>query len=453
MNRLVYLFELDSVKKHEGDAKGGMLYTPAVNALLCEIIKRGNIVAITMNQLTDSQLIREALADDAAYGCLLELFALGTVRVSLYSNIRTASQYVQNAVEKCLADNSDSFIFSNLPVKSDDKALLCEIRDALRFSDLARLQELLEAADGAQRDNMKLVYRFINMILQLSVCETSNIPPKTGERRSFEAFLEEILRALSTCDPLPSPYAQTVKQAVAMLRERGKHITDGRANRSNWLTANAQHGSAEHMANELIHLCYNYTVEDSVNGVSKHYDDHDFEATFRRDLIRRVLLLCRQMEADHPPITRAVPRTQWRTAVRFAKYRASDKRRTANEATVAVYEDGLRRERWLWLLILLKKNDGALCMALIYIAVFCIVELGTNWMEDHFSLQLNNLFVSSLVSVLMFGVLGSLIGIGLRFVNRGDDVPDILQSIMDIVIHFCDFWRALGGRYDSYRSN
>ena len=131
MDRLVYLFELDSVKKYEGCARGGMLYTPAVSALFHEIVKRGNSVAITMNQLTDSQLIREALSDDTAYHCLLDLFELGALRVSLYDRIRTASQYIQNAVSKCLDGDSDRFIFSNLPVRNNDHALLVEIRDAL----------------------------------------------------------------------------------------------------------------------------------------------------------------------------------------------------------------------------------------------------------------------------------------------------------------------------------
>ena len=54
MNKLVYLFELDSVRKYENTRGKGVLYTPGVKGLYTEIVKKGNSVAISMNQLTDS---------------------------------------------------------------------------------------------------------------------------------------------------------------------------------------------------------------------------------------------------------------------------------------------------------------------------------------------------------------------------------------------------------------
>lgn len=78
MNRLIYLFELDSVRKYP-NVKNGVAFTPGIKALFREIIAYGNSVAITMNQLTDSQLIKEAIEDDLAYSSLLQLFECGEI--------------------------------------------------------------------------------------------------------------------------------------------------------------------------------------------------------------------------------------------------------------------------------------------------------------------------------------------------------------------------------------
>ena len=450
MNRLVYLFELDSVRKYKNDHKKGVLATPGVNALLCEIINRGNSVAITMNQLTDSQFIREAIADDTAYPCLLRLFELGALKVSLYGKIRTASQYIQEAVQKCLDNNNDSFIFSNLPVKSDDKELLEEIRDALRFSDLSDLQDKTENTSGEEQQKMTAIYRFVNMILQLSVCETSNIPPKPpktkkeGQKEPFEEFLEKILAELDAYDFFGDSFGTLIQQAADIIEERGKKITDGRRNRSNWLNMKAEKGTAEYVANEIIHICYNYTVEDSINGVSKHYDDAEFALTFKKDLINRVYLYCFGEEEEK---LGTVSRFRWRAAVRFAEYKAD----SAESTVTQMYEEDFHKEKTRWIFFMFMKNLGTLAVALMYIALFCIAEMGVSWAEDNFAISLDNIFVEAVLSAALFGLFGSLIGVVLKFINRGDDVPDILESIIDIVVHFCDFWRAWGGIYGSYR--
>lgn len=453
MNRLVYLFELDSVRKYERGHKKGVLATPGVNALFCEIINRGNSVAITMNQLTDSQFIREALADDVAYTCLLRLFELGALKVSLYGKIRTASQYIQKAVNKCLDDSNDSFIFSNLPVKSDDRELLLEIRDALQFSDLSALQDKTENTSGEEQEKMTAIYRFVNMVLQLSVCETSNIPPKPPKaakgggqagKEPFELFLEKILAHLSSYDFLGDSFDALIANAVDIIEERGKNISDGRGNRSNWLNTKAEKGTAEYVANEIINICYNYTVEDSINGVSRHYEEGDLEDTFKKDLVNRVYLYC---TAEEEAKLGTVPHSRWRTAVRFAEYKADSKEKTVTQ----MYEEDFHKEKTRWIFFLLLKNLGALAVALMYIALFCIAEIGVSWAEDNFAISLDNFFAEAVLSAAIFGLLGSLIGVVLKFINRGDDVPDILESILDIIVHFCDFWRAWGGIYGSYR--
>lgn len=449
MNKIVYLFELDSVRIFDNPNKYAVLYTPGLKAAFAEIIRNGNSVAITMNQLTDSQFIREAIADDTAYHCLLRLFEAGALKVSLYGRMRTASQYIQQAVQKCLNRDNDSFVFSNLPVRSDETELLTEIRDALQFSDLALLSERIEAAEESEKLRLKIIYKFVNMILQLSVCETSSIPPKREPHRTFEDFLGIIIRELSACSYFGDPFDTHIKNAVEIITRRGTHLVDGRANRSNWLDVSAKESTDEHLANEIIHICYNYTLEDSIQNVAKHYDDSDFERTFRRDLINRIQRCCRTEKAEEQ--LRTVSRSQWHTAVRFAEYRAEFACANQNTPANTVYEADLKEEKCRWIFFMLYKNAAATAAALVYIIVFCMVNLGVSWLEDYFPVALDNLFISSVFSVALFGILGSLIDICLKFINHGDDLPDILESLINIVVHFCDFWRIFGGCNDSYR--
>ena len=446
MNRLVYLFELDSVRKYPNCHNSGVLMSDGVRGLLCEIIKRGNSVAITMNQLTDSQFIREAMADDAAYSSLLQLFELGALRVSLYDKIRTASQYIQNSIEKCLSSNEDGFVFSNLPVNNNEKELLQDIKNSLAYSDLSALQERMDNSDGAESERMQIIYRFVKMILNLSVSQTSNIPPKKDKKRGFEDFLEIILEILSKNVFLDAELDLKIKNAISIIKQRSAGISDGRSNRSNWLDVQAQEGSHDWVANQIIHICYNYTVEDSINGVSKHYDENDFKATFEKDLVNRVYMYCTD---DKTTPLKTVSCRKWKTAVRFGEYMSDGKLYGQQECTQ--YERNFKVQKIRWLTFILKKNIWAMSIALLYIFIFCATEFGISIMENFFEIPIKSIWVSSLISAVLFGIVGALIDIVLRFVNRGKDIPNILESVEDIVIHIFDFIRAFGGNNDSYR--
>ncbi len=447
MNRLIYLFELDSVIKYDHE-KCGVAFTPGVRGLFCEIIKHGNSVAITMNQLTDSQLIKEAISDEIAYTSLLRLFECGGIKLSLYNDIRTASQYMQQAIQKYLNANQDTFLFSNLPVKRDEDQLLCDIQRALQFSDLSLLQERVEDAKDDEKERFKMIYRFVNMILQISVCETSNIPRKDTPKRSFEEFMNLILPMLEQYPFSDHTFDETVKKAVAVLKKRSKKIEVGRNNRSNWLDLEANHVQAC-LANQIVHICYNYTVEDSIKGVSKHYDERYFEETFRADLISRMELSYAELQAGEKRELPMVSKSQWKMIVRFAEYRSQ----CVNDEVSGtyLYVEDFAAEKWKWIRFMLLKNMGSFLMAFTYIVIFFAVELGISKMEESFSTPLHNTFVASVISVLLFGILSSLISRILKALNHKQDVPDILESLFSIGIHFCDFWRVLGGKNDSYR--
>ncbi len=443
MNRLVYLFELDSVVKWEHSGEG-VLFTPGVKALFSEIIHHGNCVAITMNQLTDSQFIREAMESDVAYAGILRLFERGTLKVSLYNEIRTASQYIQNAIDKCLAQNRDSFIFSNLPVKSEESELLATIRSALQFSDLSALKERMLSAKGSEADRLQSIYRFVNMILKVSISETSNIPPKRAEKRSFEEFVATVISLLGQEKGPQGTLLHNLKKAAELLKEKSKSVIDGRNNRSNWLFP--EKGAAEDalLANDIINLCYNYAVEDSINGVSKHYNETDFENSFAKDFFHR--LTKKSPSKPNSSVTGA----DWNTVLRFADYREKMKQKKDEEESF-VYEENFRRERRNWVRFLFFQNIGAFFISFVYICIFLLVEFFTSKLESLFSLPIDNALVASAVTLLLFGVFGSLIGKVLKFFNHKQDMPDVLECLFNIWFRFCDFWRAVGGKNDSYK--
>ena len=107
---LVYLFELDSVRNSKAEIIKGQ------QALFEEIVMNGNQVVLSFNQLTDSEAFLSILENEEAYEEMIGLFRCGALRVSQFGRFRTASQYIQNAIDKCTGKDSDAFLFSGLPV-------------------------------------------------------------------------------------------------------------------------------------------------------------------------------------------------------------------------------------------------------------------------------------------------------------------------------------------------
>ena len=109
--RQVYLFELDSVRNSKKEIQRGQ------QALFEEIVKKGNTVVLSFNQLTDSEAFLCAIRDEKAYEQMVQLFALGAIKISRYGDVRTPSQYIQNAIDKCNDSSKEEFLFSGLPVQ------------------------------------------------------------------------------------------------------------------------------------------------------------------------------------------------------------------------------------------------------------------------------------------------------------------------------------------------
>ena len=288
---VVYLYELDSVRNSPAEVEY------AQRVLFEEIVVNGNRVALSLNQLMDSIAFVSLIRDDNSRPQIIDLFKKGFLRVSLYGKTRTASQYMQGAIQKCLDEDSNAFIFSALPIKSTEKNLLKCIMNVLKFSDLQLLQdrcgdtELFKDENpdsGGQvkmsnEDRIKFLTNYLEMILTISQEELALNPPKISQHSFTDYKVEACFALRNSIDQGTSDlYFQTANR----IEELEKAIIGDKANRSVWYKILEEKNKGEPLSDvdkivkATIDLCYNFTVEDSVNGVLKHYTEEEFEEEF-----------------------------------------------------------------------------------------------------------------------------------------------------------------------------
>lgn len=193
----VYLFELDSVKNRDEQV------IKAQRALFDEIVCNGNCVVLSLNQLVDSRMIMSMLNSEEYYDVLDYLFCNGYLKYSQYNDIHTPSQYLQKTIE----DNR-SFIYSALPVKSNQKYLLHLIYEALRNDDLSIIRSKIEKQkkeekvldifdewiDGKHKKNnltkeqavsiLEYIKRFLELIIKISIEYSAHSEPLCPQLRA-----------------------------------------------------------------------------------------------------------------------------------------------------------------------------------------------------------------------------------------------------------------------------
>lgn len=173
MNKLVYLFELDSVRNSDKQME------LAMKALFQEILINGNSVAITFNQLVDSRFFLSLLNDDSWANYITKLFQLGSIRISQFSPYRTPSQYL---IGQAL-DNNEEYIFSGLPLKSSQKSLIALVKRSLMYSDLTELNEYI---DGPRTDDERQsLFREFEII---------DIDDGVGGKKKKEVIIEPLVK-------------------------------------------------------------------------------------------------------------------------------------------------------------------------------------------------------------------------------------------------------------------
>lgn len=278
MNKLVYLEELDSVRNQPEEIKRGQ------QALYEEIVINGNKVVLTFNQVLDSRAFLSAIENEQQYEHIITLCRKGYLRFSSFVQPQTdgsgiligsASQYIQSAIKKALENTGNTtYIFSVLPITRNEQDLLRLLYDAIQYSNPAILEHYANYKKDKER--MDYLQRYVKTVLQMSVEKLANNPAKEKSGRKLVEFIALIENFPVETNWSDQPALQTqFKNAVLFLQALPKEIRTSN-NRSNWHTALRVSKEMDAlMAEAIVNVAYNYTVEDSIHNVSKHYDDTD----------------------------------------------------------------------------------------------------------------------------------------------------------------------------------
>lgn len=466
MGDLVYLFDVDSVFNTTPEIQH------AQNALFDELVLRGNRVVITMNQLTDGLGFLAAIRDEKTYDAILRLFQLGKLKISRYGSIRTASQYIQQVIQKCINANADSFIFSGLPITGQEQELLRVMQDALRYSDLSGISEMIanekEQADSctseaekeihnAEVKRLQYIYRYIKMILFLSTEELASNAKKETPGVPMTEFLNRVIsfgsgECREELEALPENQRTHIIEGVKVLievRDQLKELEEASEanrnisnNRTNWIHKLYEMEEAPECcwAEMMVNLCYNYALEDSISGVTLHYRRDKLES-FYQDFAYRLERYHREYEeglrvlhkGEESSINNSdVALTNWTVGIHILEQKSlsqmlENKRNETNQIENShVYEAGFRRKHRKWNWRLGEKLLVFLALLVAYVGLFVIVEMGLSTLEDIFVNGMNEFYIpewiSSIIDILAFGIIGSVISEILH-------VPDILDSL------------------------
>ncbi|MDR2214566.1 MAG: hypothetical protein LBE59_01855 [Nevskiaceae bacterium] len=253
MRELTYLFEFDSVRNSPREI------ATAHKELYAETVLRGNTVVFAFNQLADSLALTSLLQDEKWYEVFIELFSSGLLKISRYREFRTATQYILDGIEDCLESAGKCFYFSALPMLSTDTGRLTDLRDALIYSDPNLLLERAQERQD-ERAAYEFLHRYTQLILAVSQSEISYNPRNTGEFNKFSDFMNIAIGHLD----------DTGRAEVAGVL-RGCNVGE---NRSVWLKTLGHLQLAPEVlmvCEGVVHLCYNYTVENSIHGIAKKY--------------------------------------------------------------------------------------------------------------------------------------------------------------------------------------
>ena len=271
MSKYVYLYELDSVRKTDAEILAGQ------KAMYDEIVGKGNVVVLTLNQLVDSRGFFSLLDLDndfrkkkkaektsdnpnakkktpkknarTYYDCLIHLFEKGWIRVSMYGKHRSLAGYVIDALSP-----DKTFVFSGWPLKSTQKKLIDLMLDAVLCSDLTEVYSYIKTRDDNKilelfsedteksgddqrtdrnseqkydrkriseyRNILENIYWFLKLVLRLSVMHQIYITPR--DRTEFEGLgMGDLMKILPSFHPDSLKYPHW-NNALEILQDAGE---------------------------------------------------------------------------------------------------------------------------------------------------------------------------------------------------------------------------------------
>ncbi|MFT7004573.1 MAG: hypothetical protein ACJAWW_001936, partial [Sulfurimonas sp.] len=428
MDKLVYLFELDSVRKTKEEIEHGQ------HALYDEIVMHGNTVVCTFNQISDSPSFLAILSDDKKYRDFRKLINFGKIRISRYGTMRTPSQYIQqNLLKNINEQNQNAFIFSSLPITYNEILKQKYIYDALINSDLSIFNEKINSLETTEQEikELTILSRFVELIITFSMQKTTINEPKIDKKISMSEYIDKIFKI----DNFSVKNYLDISKSCNILKSLDDNIGDLRDNRSVWI--NTLHKSYEkqqqivendamQIAEAIIDLCYNYTLEDSILGVSKHYKSFDINAedSFYNDFFNRLKLYMASshnfLQTDSKELTynSEVNLPEWDIAVSIIEQtKESEKNKILNSKKLINYMVNLITRK--------KRNDNN----------------PINYYENNFKIELiswNILIIINLMTRTIFVIFG--IGLFFIFTNLSNLVQ---EKTIELLINIPDYMKTI----------
>lgn len=456
MNKLVYLHELDSVRNTPEEIKRGQ------EAMYHEIVMNGNSVVLTYNQFTDSKAFLCSIKNEVQYKFILELFRKGYIKLSNFTlvefeegdngekirheiDIYTPSQYYQHALEKNIK-KKQKFIFSGMELDDNETELMEIMCNALKYSNTSLFDPYKKKANVDKAKVNELI-KYTKLLLAISVEELAYNPIKTETKITFDEFMSNVLENdwkgyLSNDKTFESLF----EKAVAVLSMVKSALTSEQINaRSNWL--NKLYGfpatQEVNLAAGIVHLAYNYVLEDSISNVSKHYDNTQASKALFHDFAHRIQLFWVEHTKEglhelHKPQNVATGEVwntilkwegfpEWETAVRI-----TDEKITLLDKEKVIYEDSYKEDRKKWRKKLGKSVILHVLIAILYIIGFHIFDGVSGELEEQVK-ALVNLLGIELHPLLSFavniGIYTLLLGMFSSYIQKKIKLPDILESV------------------------
>jgi len=445
MNKLVYLFELDSVRNTPKEIEIGQA------VMFEEIARNGNTVVLSFNQLTDSHAFMAAVENKETYPHILDLFRKGAIRISHFGNTRTPSQYIQNAIGKCNSTDGNAFIFSALPIKMSQTKLLKKIDKALRYSDPAILTEMVEKKRNelendsinqgqklAEIEKLEFIDRYIRMILMLSTDRLSGNKPLQGPHNDFSYNIDLII-----------PYYEKSKnkllsEAAAVLSEIKSTLSETeRKNRSTWVNKLYDYEKSDVvcMAEGIVDICYNFTVEESILNVSRHFDSADIQSFYNEfesrldgywEDYKNGIHIFHKCDNDEM-VDYKIKLPHWITASRM--YEAHKEEIIFKGE---LYEKNSREEKLKWKARVLNTFIKTTLVSFMYIIILVLIDIFMQEFEGVLfqteNLDLSGRILIAALSSVLFGVLGSLITLIFNLPDFLDAFRSIFHCVLDTII-------------------
>ena len=447
MKRLVYLFELDSVRNSEKEVELGQ------KTLFEEVAVLGHNVAVSLNQLADSMIFMSIVNDETAYKSMLELFEKDIIKVCLYDSYQSSSQYIQEKLQ------NEKFVFSNLPLKLGSEKLKLVIEEALRYSSLRKLEEIRDkTGNELYKEQYDCLIRYLSLILFISTKSNVYLQAKDKSKcRTLMFFLKMIMESCERPDYLTpklleakigvESFVAAIKELIDVQKEVLIQGEEKENDRSNWLTAFESHEDTDtkNLAIAILDLCHNYTIESNIEGITLHYIE-DEKNSFLDDFMYRLKeywLIYRKGNRSLGTISTekrfdvviASCYNLWGNATRIIcppvlgswtkrPIVIWDEKISSGSYEATYLEDRKRWKKKLWKTFWIRFK-----MAMIYIASFFVFD-----------------FLIGLIDLGSWGwainILGGtvILGIASSVVTKRMDIPDILDSLKYLWWTVKDIW-------------